>query len=163
MSQILENVYYDAVILENASTKEEVIQYLSGYLMQKGYVNQEYLKATLEREDSCPTGLPTKPVGIAVPHSKAENVIRPAVIMGIAKKLIPFAEMGNSKSVIAVGIIFLLALQGENRHLNYLKNIVNFCKQEDKLMTLYKVTSREEAYRIFHSEILCLPGDGNQP
>jgi PTS system galactitol-specific IIA component len=154
MESTAESIYYDAVILEDMNSKEEIISCLANYLRQKGYVNEQYQAATLERELEYPTGLPTKPIGVAVPHSKAENVIRPAIVMAISRKLVEFGEMGNAGASLQVGIVFMLALQGENRHLNFLKHIINFCKQESNVTRLYQVPAREEAYRIFQEEIL---------
>ncbi|WP_411911136.1 PTS sugar transporter subunit IIA [Clostridium estertheticum] len=65
-----------------------------------------------------------------------------------------FCKMEDDKSEIDVGIIFMLALKGENNHINYLRDIVNFCKYEDKTERLYTTSSTEEAYKIFISEIL---------
>lgn len=154
MEPTAETIYYDALILEDMNSKEEIICRLSDYLYQKGYVNKEYQSATLERELEYPTGLPTKPVGVAVPHSKAENVLKPAVILAVSRNPVEFSEMGNASSNLQVGIVFMLALQGENRHLNFLKNIVNFCKQENNVTRLYQVSTKEEAYTIFQEEIL---------
>ncbi|CUH95294.1 hypothetical protein P22_1364 [Propionispora sp. 2/2-37] len=154
MEPATESVYYDAVILNEMNSKEDIICYLADYLHHKGYVNDQYQSATLERESEYPTGLPTKPIGVAVPHSKPENVIKPAIIMGISKNLVEFSDMGNTKATVRVGIVFMLALQGENRHLNFLKNIVNFCKLESNVNKLYHVESKQAAFTIFRNEIL---------
>lgn len=154
MDNEAENIFYDAVILKEVKTKDEVISYLSQYLLEKGYVNESYCRATLEREELYPTGLPTKPIGIAVPHSNPENVIKQAIVVAITDQLIEFVEMGSSDSKTNVGIVFLLALKGENRHLNYLKNIVNYFKQENNVAKFYAVNSAELARKIFMTEIL---------
>lgn len=158
MNDIFDGIYYDALLLDNVNTKEEAIAYMAGYLQKKDYVNTKYAAATIEREHVYPTGLATKPIGVAVAHSQSENVIGQSVLLGITKKPIKFCKMEDSKSEIDVGIIFMLALKGENTHLNYLKNIVNFCKYEDKTERLYSVQSAEEAYKIFLYEILKING-----
>lgn len=154
MSNTIDGIYYDVVVLDEIKTREEAISHISNYLEKKGYVNKQYVDATIKREYTFPTGLSTKPIGIAVPHSERENVIKPAVIMGICKKPIEFYKMEDSESKMEVGVIFLLALQGENSHLNYLKNIVNYCKYEENLKKLYYAESTDEAYKIFISQIL---------
>lgn len=154
MSNTVDGIYYDVLVLDDIKTKEDAIGHISEYLEDKGYVNSQYVNATIKREHTFPTGLETKPIGIAVPHSERENVIKPAVIMGICKNPIEFYKMEDSESKMNVGVIFLLALEGENSHLNYLKNIVNYCKYEDKLKKLYYAESTDEAYKIFMSQIL---------
>ncbi|SEJ47772.1 PTS system, galactitol-specific IIA component [Propionispira arboris] len=155
MDQQTTEVYYHAVILENMKNREDIIRSLSAYLLEKGYVTEQYQSATLEREELYPTGLATKPIGVAVPHSQAENVKRPAIIMGISKNQVAFHEMGNADSEIDVGVVFLLALKKENAHLNYLRNIVNFCKIEENIIRLYQSKSEQEAYNVLATEILC--------
>ncbi|MDF2882655.1 MAG: putative IIA-like nitrogen-regulatory protein PtsN [Clostridiaceae bacterium] len=154
MHDTFDGIYYDVLLLDNINTKEEAINYMADYLEKKGYVNSKYAAATIEREHVYPTGLATKPIGVAVAHSQSENVMKQSVLLGITKKPIKFCKMEDDKCEIDVGIIFMLALKGENTHLNYLKNIVNFCKYEDKTQRLYSVSSAEEAYKIFISEIL---------
>ncbi|MCB2293624.1 PTS sugar transporter subunit IIA [Clostridium algoriphilum] len=148
------DVFYDVVMIKNIKTKEEAISYLANHLHEKGYVNENYGLATIERELTYPTALPTKPIGIAVPHSVAENVIKQAVVLGITDNFVEFNEMGNEDSKVNVGIIFLLALKGENNHLNYLRNIVNYCKVEANVTRLYEAKSVDEANKIFKCEIL---------
>lgn len=154
MNNTIDGIYYDVLALDNVKTKEEAISYISDYLEGKGYVNKEYVNATIKREHVYPTGLATKPIGIAVPHSERENVIEPAVIMGICKEPIEFCKMEDSKSKMSVGVVFLLALKGENSHLNYLRNIVGYCKDEENLKKLYYAESKDKAYEIFMSKIL---------
>lgn len=154
MEKTISGVYYNVLKMNGINTKEEVITYISDYLKNKECVNEQYVNATIKREHTYPTGLATKPIGIAVPHSERENVIKPAVVMGILDKPIEFNKMEDSKAKIDVGIVFLLALKGEDSHLNYLRNIVSYCKYEENLKKLYYSQSEDEAYDIFISQIL---------
>jgi PTS system galactitol-specific IIA component len=156
MNSIIDGIYYDVLIVDDIKTQETAIKHIAGYLQEKGFVNDKYADATIERERVFPTGLSTSPIGIAVPHSEHENVIRPAVVMCISKKPVEFYTMENNGTKIDAGIMFLLALKGENKHLNYLKNIVNYCKYEENLEKLYHIESKAEAYQIFMSQILKL-------
>lgn len=148
------NIFCDAVILTQEKTKEEVIASLSKHLFKKGYVNTDYLAATLKREKDYPTGLSTQPIGIAVPHSNPENVFKESIVVAISKNLIKFSEMGNNNSVINVGIIFLLALKGENYHLNYLKDIVNYFKIQNNVSNFHALNSEQAIKSIFINDVL---------
>lgn len=154
MNKTIDGVYYDVLMMDNIKTKEDAIDYISDHLKKNGYVNEKYRDCTIKREHTYPTGLATQPIGIAVPHSERENVIKPAVIMGICKEPIEFYKMEDSQSKMKVGVIFLLALKGEDSHLNYLRNIVNYCKLEENLKKLYYSKSKDEAYEILISKIL---------
>lgn len=154
MDKTIQGVYYDVLRINSVDTKEGVITYLSDYLKDRGCVNDKYVDATINREHIYPTGLPTKPIGIAVPHSERENVIKPAVIMGILDNPVEFMKMEDSSSSMEAGIVFLLALKGEDSHLNYLKNIVNYCKNQQNIKKLYYSNTHDEAFNIFMSDIL---------
>ncbi|MDF2566034.1 MAG: putative IIA-like nitrogen-regulatory protein PtsN [Massilibacillus sp.] len=126
MNSIIDGIYYDVLIVDDIKTQETAIKHIAGYLQEKGFVNDKYADATIERERVFPTGLST------------------------------FYTMENNGTKIDAGIMFLLALKGENKHLNYLKNIVNYCKYEENLEKLYHIESKAEAYQIFMSQILKL-------
>ncbi|SNS25635.1 PTS system IIA component, Gat family [Anaerovirgula multivorans] len=154
MNGMKEKVYHDVLILNDLTTKEEVIEKMSDYLLDKGYINEKYCKATLERENIFPTGLSTKPVGTAIPHSDAENVVKPAVLLAILNNTVEFSDMGNKENKISVGIVFLMALKGENNQINYLRNIVEFCKHEENIMGIYGIKDTEKIMEIFLQKIL---------
>lgn len=154
MDGIKEKVFHDVIMVDNLKTKEEVLKLMSDYLLDKGYINEEYYKATINREENFPTGLSTQPVGTALPHSDAKNVLSPAVLLGILNNTVEFSDMGNSENKIDVGIVFLMALKGEDNQINYLRNIVDFSKNEENIAKIYSAKNKEEIMEIFSKEIL---------
>lgn len=151
---IIENVFYDALVIKNAQNSDEVITYLANYLQEKNYVNEKYCKATLDRERLYPTGLATKPIGIAVPHSNSENVLKQAIIVATINPMVTFTEMGSESSKTEVGVVIMLALKGEDSHLNYLKNIVNFFKIEENVSFFYNLNEKEKICTVFKDDVL---------
>ncbi|MPW25485.1 PTS sugar transporter subunit IIA [Alkalibaculum sp. M08DMB] len=154
MDEKIEEVFHDVLLLSDIKTKEEVIKKMSDYLLDKGYITDEYYLATIERETIFPTGLPTKPIGTAIPHSEAENVVKPAVILAVLNNTVKFSDMSNRENEIDVGIVFLMALKGENNQINYLRNIADFCKEEENVLKIYNSKCKKEAMVIFSEEIL---------
>ncbi len=154
MSADFGGIFHDVIMLHNVQSRDEAITSTAQYLVNRGYVKESYTKATLEREKNYPTGLPVKPIGVAVPHSDAENVVKPAVVLAILDNKVEFNLMGNSKDKVEVGLIFLLALKGENNQINYLRNIMEFCKKETNVLDMYNKTTKEEAIKLFIKEIL---------
>ncbi len=151
-----QDTFYDAILLKGMEKQEEIIRFLAKHLQDKGYVNEQYGKATLEREKLYPTGLGTKPIGIAVPHSNPENVIRQAVVVGISNTLVEFKEMGTADQSVNVGIVIMLALKGENMHINYLKNIVNYFRYESNMNYFYGLQSETKIRQVFMTDVLQL-------
>jgi PTS system galactitol-specific IIA component len=62
-----------------------------------------------------PTGLPTTPVGVAVPHADPDHVRTPAVAVGRAVTPIAFAEMASPERTVEVRLVFLLALSSKQQ------------------------------------------------
>ncbi|MBF7097478.1 PTS sugar transporter subunit IIA [Alkalibacter mobilis] len=154
MSDASEKVFHDVLLLKKLSTKEEVIKRISDHLKSKGYINEQYYQATLDREELFPTGLQTESIGIAIPHSDAVNVNHPAIVMAILDRPVEFADMSNKSNKVDVGVVFFMALKGEDNQINYLRNIADFCKQKSNVEILYNVKDEEEAKKIFVGNIL---------
>ena len=52
-------------------TAEQVIRFGADELYKTGYVKESYGASVAERERDFPTGLPTEPYGIAIPHTNS--------------------------------------------------------------------------------------------
>ena len=92
------------IFIEKKISKKELLREACGRLIDGGYVTKEFLKDVLERENVESTAIGS---GIAIPHGKAEHVIRPQICV---VKLPEPLNWGNMK----VDVIFLLALNFEN-------------------------------------------------
>lgn len=91
-------------------TREEAISTLAALLYEAGYVKDSYRSAVIEREKVFPTGLPTQPVGVAIPHTDTEHVISCAVAIGILSQPVVFQEMGSFDGEVNVEIMSMLAI-----------------------------------------------------
>lgn len=116
-----------------ANTKEEVLKQLGKRLYEFGYVKKDFTKAILEREKRLPTGLPTKPYGIAIPHTDSDKVIQPKLAFASLKKPVTFLQMGNAKKDVEVKLIFMMALTDADDQLRMLQKLMGIF-QNDKLV-----------------------------
>ncbi len=91
-------------------TRDTAIATLAGLLESGGYVRETFAQAVLDREKVFPTGLPTQPVGIAIPHTDAEHVKLPALAVGVLPQPVQFEEMGSPGSIVDVSVIVVLAI-----------------------------------------------------
>lgn len=121
------------VIGMDVKDKTEAIEKLAERLESLGYVNGEYKNAVLEREKVFPTGLPTKGVGVAIPHTDIKYVIKSAIAVGILKKPVFFNVMGNPEEEVEVKVIFMLALKEPQLQINILRDLVNIFQNETLL------------------------------
>ena len=80
-----------------------------------------------------PTGLPTLPVGVGIPHTDAKWVNQNSIMVGVLKKPIKMITMATVDDEIEVSIIFLLALGESNKQLNILQKIMTIIQDQELL------------------------------
>jgi PTS system galactitol-specific IIA component len=137
------------LIQEQASGYEEIIRKLCKLLEKGEYVTKEFEDACVEREHEMPTGLPTKPYGVAIPHSDPSNVLKPGIAISTLRKSVLFKEMGNPDSRIEIGIVCLLAINNPKKQIQVLKRIATIVRNQGFIHHLMKAESPENVISIF--------------
>lgn len=130
-----------------AADKWEAIDKLSALHLGKGYVREEYAAKVREREEGFPTGLPTTPFGVAIPHTWAEHCIKPAVAVGILKEPVKWLEMGTLDKELDVNIVLLLSITEPEAQVHFLRQLIDFFivpENLEKLMNNSGVESVKE-------------------
>ncbi|HHV82871.1 MAG TPA: PTS sugar transporter subunit IIA [Tepidanaerobacter syntrophicus] len=136
-----------------ATEKEEVITLMAKKLISEGYVKGSYLNAILEREKEYPTGLPTNEVGVAIPHTDIEHVIKPGIAVATLKNPVKFNAMGNPDEEVDVKLIFMLAVTEPKGQINLLKKLVSIFQNQQLLMELCDIKSKKECAKILNTVI----------
>lgn len=117
-----------------ADNPEDAIRPLSERLVAAGLVEDDFLQHVVRREASFPTGLPTEPVGVAVPHTDAVHVRSSAIAVGILEHPIDFGVMGaGDDEKTPVSIIFLLAIAQGTKHMNVLGSLTRLFRKPEFL------------------------------
>ena len=84
MTIISQLVQKDLINLEGkGETKQELLKNLAETLFEKGYVNDGFAKAILEREEEFPTGLQLEKTAVAIPHTYSEYVKKPFIYVDV--------------------------------------------------------------------------------
>ncbi|MBU3200319.1 PTS sugar transporter subunit IIA [Clostridium estertheticum] len=122
----------------------EALKFLSSKLYEKGYVEQEYQQAIIDREKEYPTALPSVDIKIAIPHANHTLVNKPALAIGILKSPVEFSSMEDSNIKLNVQIIIMLALKEPHGHIEMLQKIVKLIRNPEALKTIIKASSIEE-------------------
>lgn len=131
----------------------ELINQIAQPLIADGDVLAEFPEKVIKREENFPTGLPTEPIGVAIPHTDAKYVNHNRVTIATLKKPITMEVMGGMDDTkIEVSIVFLLALGQSNKQLNILKKLMGILP-EAELLERIKTGSKEEIYKIAREEI----------
>jgi PTS system galactitol-specific IIA component len=98
-----------------AATAADAIRAVGAALVAGGYVEERYVAAAVEREATFPTGLPTLPEAIALPHADPVGVRRPAIAVGRLRRPVEFVEMATEGHRLPVRLVLLLALQSKDQ------------------------------------------------
>lgn len=131
----------------------ELINQIARPLIDDQDVVDEYPSQVIKREEGFPTGLPTEPIGVAIPHTDAKYVNNNRVTIATLKKPIKMEVMGGmDDEKIDVSIVFLLALGQSNKQLNILKKLMGILPEAELLERIKKGT-KEEIYQIAKEEI----------
>lgn len=112
-------------------------------LKEKGYVRDSFLDAIAAREKAYPTGLPTLPVAIALPHTDPQHVIRPFISVTRLSQPVAWREMSNDDNTLYVHFIVLLGFIDHSSHLTALQQLMDCLADEEVIQTLRKIDDVE--------------------
>ncbi len=127
---------------------EAAIRYGGSILYRLGYVKDTYTDSVLAREKLFPTGLPTQPVPIAIPHTGSEHVNKSMFCMIVFDQPVMFRQMGSEEERIPAEIMMLLAIDGSERHLEFLSDILGIFSDGSVLTRIRAAGSAEEICSI---------------
>ena len=108
-----------------ARDAQDVIYKLTAALVESGQVSPAFGEDTWAREQSFPTGLPTQPLAVAIPHADPDHVERSSVAIGILTSPVRFAQMGtDGTTMLDVRIVFLLAIKEREKQVEMIQQLV---------------------------------------
>jgi len=93
----------------------EFLEFIGIELLTKGYVKESFIKGLITREEKYPTGLPSIPFAVAIPHCEPQHVINNTISVIRFKNPIKFLEMGTLDKEIFVKFAFVLTLDGKQQ------------------------------------------------
>lgn len=109
----------------DVTDKEEVLNFLSTKLLEGGYVTQDFPKGIIEREKKYPTGLPSKGIGIAIPHTDNELVNETSIAIGVLNHPVTFQSMENPSVELKIQIVMMLAIKEPHGQIEMLQKVID--------------------------------------
>lgn len=128
----------------DAQSKEEILKSLFERLLSFGYVKESFLDGILTREKTYPTGLFLGEDNVAIPHTDAEHVIKPAIAIATLRKPVTFKSMENPDENLKVKAIFVLALNSPHAQVNVLQQLVNLFQNKDFIKEILRAENNDE-------------------
>lgn len=149
----------ELVLVEvEAADDRAVLEKLSQLLYAQGYVKESYSQAIQNREKQYPTGLPTEPVGVAIPHTDAEHVNKEAIAIAILKEPVAFHLMGNINERVTVSLVFMLALKEPKMQLAMLQQLIGLFQDKTLLLNLQRATDSQNVVDLLQDGLKALAG-----
>lgn len=105
------------------SSWEEVLDALSQRLLEQGLVRDSFVEAVKERERKFPTGLPTVDIGVAIPHTDPEHVVRPAAALATLARPVSFRLMSDAEAKVEVELVIMLAVRDSREQIGTLQRL----------------------------------------
>ncbi|KAB2333002.1 PTS sugar transporter subunit IIA [Bacillus mesophilum] len=133
----------DNIILNQAFTnKEEAIKFTGQILVDKGYVDHEYVGKMLEREELSSTFMGNF---VAIPHG-TDDAKKSVNTSGLAIVQVPDGVDFGGGNIVKV----LIGIAGKDgAHLEILSQIAIVCSEEENVEKIVKATSAEEILSLF--------------
>jgi len=120
-----------------ANDQKTFFKIIADKLYRLGYVKNTFFQGLVDREANYPTGLPSIPYAVAIPHCNPENVIKEGVAICRFKDPIVFREMGTDDKTQNCKFAFVLMIKGvhEVSILSSLMKIFNDKALMDKMIS----------------------------
>lgn len=142
-------LHEELVVLDyEVRNREELLRNLASILKERGYVKESFIEGVLEREKVFPTGLNTDGVKVAIPHTDAKHVNKPAILFAKLKESVTFKEMGMSGSDVEAKLILMMAVKNPDEQVKTLSNLMSILSKREVLLSLYNCTTKSEVITI---------------
>lgn len=150
------DLYFDeSVILLDleGDTKEEVLRTMANTLEEKGLIKETYLDAVIAREKEFSTGLPTKGISVAIPHTDVEHVNQKTISIAQLKDPVEFGVMGDPEETTPVKLVFMLAMNKADSQLNLLQRLMQIFQNEDTLHFLANEKDKTKIVNLLEDKL----------
>jgi len=130
-----------------ANDQADLLEKLSQELFKRGYVKDSFTNGIIQREEKFPTGLDTGTVKVALPHTDAKHVIKPAILVASLKQPVDFMAMGTNDQRVPASLVFMLAIAEPKVQLATLSKLMGIFSEHEILTEIHAATSASEIYQ----------------
>ena len=134
-----------------AETKEELFELVGKDLEVKGFVNKNYIEGIKKREKEFPTGLITKNLNIALPHSETDYVEKPFIyIVKLQNSPLTFNQMGDNQEM-EVSDFFFLGIKDPSKQVQLLSYLMDLFSDDNFINDYKNTTEKEKIYELINT------------
>ncbi len=130
------------------SNAEEVIDFLSKQLTNKGIVKNEFSEAVLNREKKYPTGLQLGDINVAIPHTDVDHVLKSGIAIATLTTPVFFNRMDDPSTKVPVNIVFVLAVSNPKEYVKFLSKLTTSFGKDHYMEELLKAEDPDEIKKV---------------
>lgn len=134
-------------------TQEDLFKKIYSETFNRGYVREDFLERIKLREGTFPTGLQLEDMGIAIPHTDAECILKEFVAI-VTTDSVEFKSMENINQSISVEIVFVLGLNKPHAQLEMLQSLMRLLQNKEILANLIDAKTPEEVIKLIKNNQL---------
>jgi PTS system galactitol-specific IIA component len=131
--------------------REAVLREMAAHLYSKKLVAENYIDLLLNREAEYPTGLPSEPIAVAIPHADRDSVYESTILVARLESEVDFHRMDMPEATVGVKLIFMLAIGCNDKQLTMLQEVMKVVQDGQLLCKLCGLNSGEEIERVLKS------------
>jgi galactitol PTS system EIIA component len=132
-----------------AANTKEAIKLLGTLMAQADFVEKAYWEDVYKREQTYPTGLPTQPVAIAIPHADPDRVIKSGIAVAVFNEPVKFRIMGsNDPDELDVPVVFMLALKDFKQQTAVIRDLLMLIQSKTIISDIYHAGSSKDIYHV---------------
>jgi PTS system galactitol-specific IIA component len=136
-----------------ATGVEGAVRPLAAALEAYGSVEEGFADDVLEREAVFPTGLPTEPLPVAIPHADPDHVLSSAVAIATLKEPVSFGQMGSGgEERVDAEIVFLLAVKETEKQVTLIQQLMSLLQNPGVLAQIHGATTAQQIVSILREE-----------
>ncbi len=137
-----------------ASDAPSAILQLNQLLVRTGHTTPDFADDACIRELSFPTGLPTQPLAVAIPHADPAHVESSAIAVGTLHSPVKFAQMGTDGSLLLdVSIVCLLAIKEQEKQVEMIQQLMKVIQNSLLLVAMVRACNPAEILELIHEAL----------
>lgn len=133
---------------ESYQTSDDLFDGVFAKAFELGNVREDFLPRVKQRERTFPTGIQLENMGVAIPHTDAECILKEFVAVVVNKKPVPFHNMEDLDKTVEASVVFVLGLNQAHAQLEMLQSLMVLIQNDDVLNQIRQASSAEEVLTI---------------
>ncbi|MHC5230083.1 PTS sugar transporter subunit IIA [Enterococcus sp. LJL99] len=134
------------LVQKDYQSKRELFEAVFQIAFDQNWVREDFLQRVQAREDEFPTGIQLENLGVAIPHTDPECVLKEFVAVITLNSPILFQQMDDPAKTTPVEIIFVLGLNQPHTQLKMLQTLMGLMQDTEKIASILEIKTTNELF-----------------